>query len=230
MAHTITWPRKMNSQANKQKEQEARRTRAGKGPVGRAITAACALAAAIGTALGMRGGEGESGRRKGAAGEEAVAHELDKLPDGWFVVNDVRVGGSQIDHIVLGPKGVFCIETKHSGTVRIDKGGNFYRIEKRMWVPANSPAVQNMRHIKGLKEFLGQQFDFHPAIKSVVVYVGQGRFELETLTVQPGNTRIAFFNNLREYLLSQPDVSWNTEKLPVMALAIGGVTRPNIRK
>lgn len=226
MAHTITWPKRLNSQTKKleNKTKTRRSSPPRKGPIGNVIAVAGAIAAVIRAALGSQSDRENQGLRKGAAGEEAVAKELDKLPDGWFVVNDVRVGESQIDHIVLGPKGIFCIETKHSGTVRIDKGGNFYRLEKKMWVPTNSPAVQNMRHIKSLKKFLSREFDFHPTIKSVVVYVGQGRFELEALTVPPGNTRIAFFNNLRDYLLAQPDVSWNTNRLREMAFAIAGVT------
>lgn len=222
MAYTVTWPEELNARLKKHaRERESRKNRsaAGKGPLGRV------MAAVRGALAGIleRPGRGEYALRKGASGEQAVAEELDRLPDGWFIVNDVRVSGRQIDHIVLGPKGIFCLETKHSGTVRIDKAGNFYRMERGMWVPANSPAVQNMRHIKSLRKFLRDRYHLQPHIRSVVVYVGQGRFELETLTVPPGRTKIAFYNNLREHLLAQPDVSWHTKPLREIAFAIAGV-------
>src|SRR5687767_11173747 len=55
---------------------------------------------------------------RGALGEAAVGRLLDKLPDGWAVLHAVPVGkgDSDIDHVVIGPGGVFTINTKnHSG-------------------------------------------------------------------------------------------------------------------
>lgn len=54
--------------------------------------------------------------RVGADGEERVGRMLErKLPDGWYVLNAVPVGerGSDIDHVVVGPAGVFTVNTKH---------------------------------------------------------------------------------------------------------------------
>src|SRR3954467_9251483 len=47
--------------------------------------------------------------REGAEGEEAVARRLRKLPQGWHVLHAVPVGdkGSDIDHVIVGPGGVF---------------------------------------------------------------------------------------------------------------------------
>lgn len=59
----------------------------------------------------------------GAAGEEQVTDQLKRgLPDSYFILNDVTVrAGSrkaQNDHILLGPNGIFVIETKaYSGTL-----------------------------------------------------------------------------------------------------------------
>jgi len=51
--------------------------------------------------------------RKGAAGEESVADTLSKLPDEFLVVNDVQTPNGNLDHAVIGPTGVFVIETKN---------------------------------------------------------------------------------------------------------------------
>jgi hypothetical protein len=61
----------------------------------------------------------------GARGEEATGRLLDELPSTYEVVHDVLMPGSRanIDHVVVGPTGVFTIETKsYQGGVTI-KGG-----------------------------------------------------------------------------------------------------------
>ncbi|MCB0995945.1 MAG: NERD domain-containing protein [Acidimicrobiales bacterium] len=52
--------------------------------------------------------------RVGAKGEEKVGKELTKLPDGWHVLHAVQVSdaGTDIDHVVIGPAGVFTLNTK----------------------------------------------------------------------------------------------------------------------
>lgn len=51
--------------------------------------------------------------RKGAVGEKSVALTLSKLPDEFRVVNDVATPTGNLDHVVIGPTGVFVIETKN---------------------------------------------------------------------------------------------------------------------
>jgi Nuclease-related domain len=54
--------------------------------------------------------------RKGARGERFTGW----LPEGWHVFNDVPIGvlGANIDHVVVGPGGVFTVNTKNrSGKV-----------------------------------------------------------------------------------------------------------------
>lgn len=52
----------------------------------------------------------------GAAGERVVGRALDALVDhGWRVLHAVPVGtrGTDIDHVLIGPGGVYTINTKH---------------------------------------------------------------------------------------------------------------------
>jgi hypothetical protein len=46
----------------------------------------------------------------GAIGESLVTKVLSSFPDDWYVFNDMIVGSSQIDHIVICPKGVYTIQ------------------------------------------------------------------------------------------------------------------------
>jgi hypothetical protein len=60
-------------------------------------------------------------RDRGAAGEEHVGSLLEELSDGgWQVIHDVSLGRGNVDHILIGPAGVFTVETKsHPGPVRV---------------------------------------------------------------------------------------------------------------
>lgn len=50
---------------------------------------------------------------QGAEGEEVVGQVLEGLvTDGWQVIHDVSFGRGNIDHIVVGPGGLFTVETK----------------------------------------------------------------------------------------------------------------------
>src|SRR3954447_2034241 len=50
---------------------------------------------------------------QGAEGEEVVGRILEGLgAEGWHVIHDVSFGRGNIDHIVVGPGGIYTIETK----------------------------------------------------------------------------------------------------------------------
>ena len=60
-------------------------------------------------------------RDRGARGEEHVGELLDALAqESWRVIHDASLGHGNVDHIVIGPAGVFTVETKsHPGPVRV---------------------------------------------------------------------------------------------------------------
>lgn len=60
---------------------------------------------------------------KGARGEERVSGILAGLPDDYHVFNDFAVGRHHVDHVLVGPAGVFAVETKFwNGEVTIEEG------------------------------------------------------------------------------------------------------------
>lgn len=71
--------------------------------------------------------------RIGAQGEEKIASYLEQLhPHGWRVLHSIPVGerGSDIDHLMIGPGGVWTINTKfHPG--------------KRVWVSRHQVRINN---------------------------------------------------------------------------------------
>lgn len=75
--------------------------------------------------------------RTGALGEEHVGAILVSLPEGYTVLHDVDTGKGNLDHVVIGPTGVFAIETKAvAGRLWLAQGGRLmnkgFDIEK--WI------------------------------------------------------------------------------------------------
>jgi hypothetical protein len=64
--------------------------------------------------------------QSGAWGEEATAKALRGLErEGWIVLHDLPAQRGNVDHIVIGPPGVFLLDSKRlSGTVTVDEDGS----------------------------------------------------------------------------------------------------------
>ena len=61
---------------------------------------------------------------RGATGEEQVGGILEGLSrrQGWRVIHDANLGHGNVDHIAIGPAGIFTVETKsHPGPVRVGR-------------------------------------------------------------------------------------------------------------
>ena len=80
--------------------------------------------------------------RIGADGEESVARELRKLGDAWRALHSVPVGrkGADIDHVLIGPGGVFTINAKNHPGARVWVGGETVMIGQ-----SRVPYVRNAR-------------------------------------------------------------------------------------
>jgi hypothetical protein len=80
--------------------------------------------------------------RIGADGEQQVAVQLARLPDPWRTLHAVPVGsrGADIDHVVIGPSGVFTINTKHHRSARVWVDGEVVKIGA-----TSVPYVRNSR-------------------------------------------------------------------------------------
>lgn len=97
--------------------------------------------------------------RVGADGEEAVGPRLERLVKrGWHVLHSVPVGerGSDIDHLLIGPGGVYTINTKNHPGKKIWVGEHAVLVEGQ-----KTPYLRNSRYeaervrkalLKGLAE------------------------------------------------------------------------------
>jgi hypothetical protein len=87
-------------------------------------------AAAAGWGLRFRPSPDALAWRRGAAGERRTARLLDPLErHGWAVLHDLALPGSRanLDHLVIGPGGVFVIDSKHyRGRLQLDGSGRLW--------------------------------------------------------------------------------------------------------
>lgn len=83
---------------------------------------------------------------QGAEGEEVVGEILEGLlADGWQVIHDVSFGRGNIDHVVVGPGGLFTVETKsRRGRVFLD------HLEPKMLAQAYSE-MKTLEAITGME-------------------------------------------------------------------------------
>jgi hypothetical protein len=99
-----------------------------------------ALAALAGWRLRFRVSEQARTWQRGAAGERRTARLLDRLTrDGFVVFHDLAVPGStaNVDHLAIGPTGVFVIDSKQwTGSVHQSADGlawhNHYRLDRTL--------------------------------------------------------------------------------------------------
>jgi hypothetical protein len=108
--------------------------------------------------------------RVGAKGEAKVGKSLDGLPDGWHVLNSVPVGerDSDIDHVVIGPGGVFTLNTKHH------PGGRVWVAERALMV--NGQRTDYLRKSRFEAErasrLLSAAAGVRVAVEPIIVIVG----------------------------------------------------------
>src|SRR4051812_3538686 len=59
---------------------------------------------------------------RGKQGEQEVGALLESLAgSGWRVLHDISFGHGNIDHVLIGPAGIFTVETKsHGGRINVD--------------------------------------------------------------------------------------------------------------
>jgi hypothetical protein len=113
---------------------------------------------------------------KGARGEEAVGHVLGRLPAAYDVLHglpiaDRRAGGAagDLDHVVVGPSGVFLVETKRwAGAVTIS--GDQILVSGKS--PTRPPLEQLHRAADSLRAFLRTQLGEPVPVMPVLCFVG----------------------------------------------------------
>jgi hypothetical protein len=151
---------------------------------------------------------------RGALGEIAVGRILATLPAGWTVFHALPIGkkGADIDHVVIGPGGIFTINTKnHSG--------------KSVWVADRILMVsgQKQPHIRNadfeatrVTTLLRERMPALPPVQPVVAVLEPKSLSIK---VKPEHVTVLTAAGLRRWLLKRP-VVLTAEQLAELAAII----------
>jgi len=140
----------------------------------------------------------------GAIGERLVACELDRLVSlgqGWAYLNSIPVGAndSDIDHLVIGPGGIFTLNAKHHPRGRVWVGGNVVMVNG-----TRHPYVRNSRfEAQRASKLLSAATGIGVTVQGLVVPVGASSF---TVKQQPEAVHVVNRSRLVQYLASREPV------------------------
>jgi len=112
-----------------------------------------------------------SSTRKGLEGEQSVAAELTYLNDEFLLLNDVMLPGGRgnIDHILIGPTGVFVLETKNFSGKYVCYGDRWFFQGVRQKYDISSVSVQAKNNANTLASLL-QTSGFTVEVSPVIVF------------------------------------------------------------
>lgn len=118
-------------------------------------------------ARGLDAKTDERSWRVGADGEESVGARLEKLrTDGWQLLHSVPVGkrDSDIDHVLIGPGGVFTLNTKTHPKANIWVGRTTVMVNGHKQPYLRNSRFEADRAAKLLSHAVGRTVDVTPAL------------------------------------------------------------------
>jgi hypothetical protein len=148
----------------------------------------------------------------GLSGERQVAKLLgSKLSDDYYLLNDLylRDGGGDIDHVVLGPNGIFVLETKNwKGTIS-SNGDEWQRVGKRNFNA--SPSRQVKRNALRIKQIIENSGVIHAGIwvEGIVVLTNNHA----TVRINGATVPVLKLAHLPDYLTSHRNGSYSGQQL-----------------
>lgn len=139
--------------------------------------------------------------RIGADGEVEVARRLAKLGPEWRIVHAVPIGArdSDMDHVVIGPGGVFTINAKHHPDANVWVRGDTFKVNG-----SNQLYVRNSRHeAKRAAGLLSAAAGFAVEVRGIIAVVGARRGF--TVVEQPrAGVAVVGRRDLVAYLTDEP--------------------------
>lgn len=142
--------------------------------------------------------------RIGADGEKKVAAQLEKLArkdPQWRFLHAIPVGerGSDIDHVVIGPGGVFTLNTKHHPGAKIWIGGDTVMVNGQ-----RHPYIQKSRfEAQRASRLLTAACGFPVVAVGVVVPVGADALKIKE---PPADVHVVNRMRLAKWLRDRPPV------------------------
>ena len=157
----------------------------------------------------------------GAVGEIAVGKILAFLPPEWRAFHALPIGtkGSDIDHLVIGPGGIFTLNTKHHRGKAVWVGGRTLMVSGQ-----KLPHIRNAEYeASRVTKMLQQRMPLLPAVQATVVLVSPKTLTIKT---KPELVKIVADTGLRRWLLSRPIVLGSIQLAELGALIDDPATWP----
>ena len=134
----------------------------------------------------------------GARGEERVAGVLASLPANCHVFHDFVAGGRHVDHVVVGPAGVFSVATKNwRGRVTLEEGQVL--VDGRL--ADRAPLQQTVREADAVKDELARA-GWKGEVTPVLCFASD---TLATDSMTAGTARLVNARMLADWLRTQPE-------------------------
>ena len=106
---------------------------------------------------------------EGARGEKRVGAELERLhEEGFHVFHDWDKGKGNVDHFLVGPQGVFAVETK-AWTGEIAAEGNRLKRDGK-FVPDNRPVKQAMSNAFAVRKLIRESHGEQPFVVPILCF------------------------------------------------------------
>jgi hypothetical protein len=114
---------------------------------------------------------GDSATLRGLEGEQIVGTALTSLQAAdWKVLHGTPLpSGSDIDHLVIGPPGVFTVNSKHHAGAAVWVGDNIVKVNRNGYPYLANSEFEAARTAKLLTEWCGFAIPVHPVIAMVGV-------------------------------------------------------------
>ncbi|MEV6777082.1 nuclease-related domain-containing protein [Streptomyces syringium] len=108
---------------------------------------------------------------KGLAGERIAGAELDRLrAQGWKVLHSIQLaGGGDIDHLLVGPGGVFTVNTKNFQGKSVWVGDDMVKVDHGPPHPYPAKSRAEATYARGVLE---RYCPFPVEVEPVLVFVG----------------------------------------------------------
>lgn len=157
----------------------------------------------------------------GATGELIVGEILATLPPEWTSFHALPIGtkGSDIDHIVIGPAGVFTINTKHHNNKAVWVAGRTLMVSGH-----KHPYIRNSEHeAKRVTKLLRERMPQLPTAQPVIVLVAPRSISIKQ---KPELVKVLAATSLKRWLLKQPVLLTESDLAEVAAIIDDPATWP----
>lgn len=139
-----------------------------------------------------------------AENDVPVAAQLARLAPAWRTVHGVPIGedGADVDHLIVGPAGVFTVSTKYHSQANVWVGGDAFLVNG-----VRTSYVRSSRHEATCAErLLTARADYPISVAGIIAVVGAQRGF--TVKEQPRDGKVAVVagKDIGGYLASRPQV------------------------